>query len=357
MSDDESRDSRGDGSIKNGSDRDDVCRDFLRNVCRRGRRCKYRHPETNNDSEDTGRKQEIEFCHDFQNKECNRANCKFLHCTRKEEEFYRATGKLPEHIQEALSMGRSMPPVCKDFLKGFCRRKRRCKFRHVSVDEYNMEMGRRGELPDRREMGRFEDRFGFDAYEPEPKRRIYDGPFSPMERPLRGDVHHLLPNPMPVQHDFRLLEEENLILQRKVEELKKQVSELTATNEFLLDQNAQLRISKQTTMVPVSQIINPHTMTPSAGHIPQTISQLNSDLAATLPPQRIAPELTGHTPHSIASMAHVTLAQQGIAPVSMAGMSQNLCQTISMSAPSTPLVSYPIMTQSMRPVIPHSLDH
>ncbi|XP_013776996.1 zinc finger CCCH domain-containing protein 10-like [Limulus polyphemus] len=357
MSDDESRDSRGDNSCRNGIDCDDICRDFLRNVCRRGRRCKYKHPEAKNDSADAGRKQKIEFCHDFQNKECNRASCKFLHCTRKEEEFYHATGKLPEHIQEALSMGRSIPPLCKDFLKGFCRRKRRCKFRHVSIEEYNIEMGCQGEAPNRKEMDRYEEQFGFDIYEPEAKRRAFNGPFNSMEYTLRSDTHHLLPSPMSIHSNFRLLEEENVNLQRKVEELKQQVTELTATNEFLLDQNAQLRLSKQATMIPVSQVINPHTMSPSAGPIPQTISQFNSDLAATLPRQRIAPELTGPTPHNMTSIVHVTLAQQGMAPVTITGVSQNLCQTISISAPSTPLVSYPIMTQSLRPVIPHSLNH
>ena len=46
------------------------------------------------------------------------------------------------------------------------------------------------------------------------------------------------------------LDEENTMLRKKIEELKKQVSDLTATNEFLLDQNAQLRMGgKRTTNV------------------------------------------------------------------------------------------------------------
>lgn len=31
-------------------------------------------------------------------------------------------------------------PVCKDYLKGNCRRKSRCKFRHLNSREYDMEM-------------------------------------------------------------------------------------------------------------------------------------------------------------------------------------------------------------------------
>jgi len=43
------------------------------------------------------------------------------------------------------------------------------------------------------------------------------------------------------------LDEENTMLRKKIEELKKQVSDLTATNEFLLDQNAQLRMGGKRT--------------------------------------------------------------------------------------------------------------
>jgi len=31
-------------------------------------------------------------------------------------------------------------PVCRDFLKGECRRGGKCKFRHLSVREYEMEL-------------------------------------------------------------------------------------------------------------------------------------------------------------------------------------------------------------------------
>lgn len=43
------------------------------------------------------------------------------------------------------------------------------------------------------------------------------------------------------------LDEENTMLRKKVEELKKQVSDLTATNEFLLDQNAEIRMGAKRT--------------------------------------------------------------------------------------------------------------
>lgn len=43
--------------------------------------------------------------------------------------------------------------------------------------------------------------------------------------------------------DMDMLQHENMLLKSRVEELKKQVQELTTTNNFLLEQNAQLRLS------------------------------------------------------------------------------------------------------------------
>jgi len=46
----------------------------------------------------------------------------------------------------------------------------------------------------------------------------------------------------PVTKKYLFAQEENGLLRQRVLELEKKVSDLTATNEFLLDQNAQLRI-------------------------------------------------------------------------------------------------------------------
>jgi hypothetical protein len=43
--------------------------------------------------------------------------------------------------------------------------------------------------------------------------------------------------------DMDMVQHENMLLKSRVEELKKQVTELTTTNNFLLEQNAQLRLS------------------------------------------------------------------------------------------------------------------
>ena len=68
----------------------EMCRDYLRNVCKRGKKCKFFHPDGMPPKTTT----ELIFCHDFQNKECSRQRCKFIHCSREEEEHFRLTGEL-----------------------------------------------------------------------------------------------------------------------------------------------------------------------------------------------------------------------------------------------------------------------
>lgn len=137
----------------NGDTLDQVCRDFLRNVCRRGKKCKYLHPNES-EQESLGAavgagKKEYVFCHDYQNTQCTRLNCRFIHCTREEEHFFKLTGELPEHvlqdsIRKGITIDPSNPgnaPVCKDYLKGSCRRAGKCKFRHLTLREYEIELG------------------------------------------------------------------------------------------------------------------------------------------------------------------------------------------------------------------------
>lgn len=270
-----------------GLDAPNVCRDFLRKVCHRGSRCKFVHPE-GLDNDDARGTMEPVFCHDYQNSECLRPNCKFLHCTRQEEELFRTTGRLPPSaggVSEPPQVVGMIPPVCKDFLKGDCRRAGRCKFRHLGEEE------------------------------PEAKRRALDD-----------------------EMGYRVLQQENAILRRKVDDLKKQVADLMATNEFLLDQNAALRLSKQAPagtqplgVIPTAAALGP--VAPLGG---------TADLTST--PQSMTPMMPV-VPVSISSSLPASL-------------SQSLAQTIiTMSSPSAPLVSYPVMTQSLRPVIAHRMTH
>ena len=191
-----------------GSGQSDICRDFLRNVCKRGAHCRYWHPPPDVTVD-------VVFCHDFQNAGCRRADCRFVHCTREDEEVYRRTGQLPTSVSVTASRSYALTgggdvPICKDFLKGECRRGVKCKFEHVqegSSDELGIDTASTSSQKIRK------------------------------TEPADGDVE------LVTLADYRAVEEENRALRHDVDELRRTVSVLVATNEMLLEQNAKYRSS------------------------------------------------------------------------------------------------------------------
>merc|ERR1712018_924281 len=134
-------------------------------------------------------------------------------------------------------------PICKDFLKGDCRRGRLCRFRHLTPRQYDLEMS---------QCYNEYDGYGYDGgYNAAISGRMGYGSEPPPMKRRRGDFDPRAAGPMayssePPTHamaDMDMLQQENMLLKSRVEELKKQVQELTTTNNFLLEQNAQLRLS------------------------------------------------------------------------------------------------------------------
>lgn len=218
---------------------DDICRDFLRNVCTRGKRCKYRHPQ----EDEVGKIQKtVEFCHDFQNSQCRRSNCKFVHCTREEEEVYKQTGELPEIVQRRIASGIQPTsatgeiPVCKDFQKGECHRGSRCKYRHVD-EEYPLSRGLPRRVP---VYDRYSDRYEAlrrDPYYDLPPADIYG-----LKRRRYDDYDDRYISP---SEEWQQLKDENAVWRSKCQQLEKQITELKAKNEILMEQNAQLTLQRQ----------------------------------------------------------------------------------------------------------------
>ncbi|VEN52928.1 unnamed protein product [Callosobruchus maculatus] len=247
---------------------DNICRDFLRGICDR-KFCKYKH-QTDPKS--------LNFCHDYQNSMCPRPYCKFIHCTLDEVDEYKRTGQMSTQIlAEATRKNQlpGVPPVCKQFKKGMCRRNV-CKYRHITKEQEETEIlamiqtKQTAEINDNPaeiqldSLGAFGATNGgirrngvdFEEYKdnglPCPKRRF----LPPQEqdvlqyevnqsKPLfKGYYTGSPPSPILNRVDARtfMLEEENSLLHKEIAQLKKKVSDLTATNEFLLDQNAQLRM-------------------------------------------------------------------------------------------------------------------
>ena len=373
-------------------------------MCRRGNGCRYRHPDPT-EAEELGRKMEPIFCHDYQNRECRRPNCRFLHSTKQEEEIYRSSGKLPQHLLEKLNMNKSLEnlnknsidslPICKDYLKGDCRRgASRCKFRHISQSEYEVEqkvsINHNSHPTNHRNSilsSNIIDRSYEDLILPEPKRRAYDAtisfntshfPFATDHPPplsltalntaqlanefdfaaktssALASVSQTGPLTHQMYNNVRLLQDEINALRRRVEELNKQVADLKATNEFLLEQNAQLRINKSgpttaSQQTAPTQAPPPAPPPPPLG--PPPLTPISTELLAQQRPGDL-PVVSA----AIAASLNASLNAQGLPVSSMPPLSTNVISTS-----STPLVSYPIMTaaiQTLRPpTIPHSLNH
>ncbi|KAG9259418.1 zinc finger CCCH domain-containing protein 10 [Astyanax mexicanus] len=472
---------------------DGVCRDFLRNVCKRGKRCRFRHPDFNEVPDLGVQKNEFIFCHDHQNKECVRINCRFVHGSKEDEDYYKKTGELPLWLRWKVAAGlglspadlpqnRGEAPICRDYLKGECQRGNKCKFRHVRKDHEHeasrvgmggmigvagavsgmvntggggvggsggacggmsglvgggvgnlMGMGSPnlggcreqvlcsggggGSMGSCLAMGtasqRRYDRGACSVYDPLFENGLFDA--GSLEAPVDHTTLQLkrrrleglrLADGASGGHyelgvqatmttrplEYRLLEEENALLRKRVEELKKQVSNLIATNEVLLEQNAQFRsqpkvMTLSSTPAPAEQSLAPpvgsvssynhgiaqtHTTLSSAGLQPRPVTQ--QDLVApagapTAPPANAAPP-TAPPPHLNPEIAPLsaalaqTIAQGMAPPVSMAPVAVSVAPVaVSMAQPmpgitishaTTPMVSYPIASQSMRiTTLPH----
>ncbi|XP_063808698.1 zinc finger CCCH domain-containing protein 10 [Pseudophryne corroboree] len=400
----------GSGSEEAASTVDYVCRDYLRNVCKRGKRCRFKHPESNDVSDLGVQKNEFVFCHDFQNKECSRINCRFIHGTKDDEEHYKKSGELPARLRHRVAVGLGLSPtdlackdetpICRDFLKGDCQRGDRCKFRHLQRDydyqyEYPGDM-RGGTMSAGMSTGgmgaaaaRGYEPYG--AYDGGSETDYYSSPYyrygerfdDPVMKRRRVGYDGYY-NASPVE--YRMLEEENVMLRKRVEDLKKQVSVLAATNEVLLDQNAQFRsqakvvtLSTLSTTAPTSEqavgpvsnynhgIAQTHTTLSSQALQSRQVTQqdLVGSAGAPAPSQtNAAPQLNPEITPLSAALAQTIAQGMAPAPVSMAPVAVSVAPVavsmaqplpgITMSHATTPMVTYPIASQSMRiTTMPH----
>ncbi|XP_040197026.1 zinc finger CCCH domain-containing protein 10 [Rana temporaria] len=419
--------SSGSGSDEAASTVDFVCRDFLRNVCKRGKRCRFKHPDSNDVSDLGVQKNEFIFCHDFQNKECVRINCRFIHGTKDDEEHYKKSGELPSRLRNKVAAGLGLSPtdiankdeipICRDFLKGDCQRGEKCKFQHFRSMQRDYDY--QFEYSSNRQSGVMATSAATGSFSTPASRAFehcgsYDGLSEPaylsssyyryrdrfddpvMKRRRVGyDGYY---NVSPVE--YSMLEEENVMLRRRVEELKKQVSVLAATNEVLLDQNAQFRsqakvvtLSTLSTTAPTSEqavgtVTNyNHGLTPNQGNVtnynhgiaqthttlssqamqPRAVTQqeLVASTGAPAPAQtNAAPQLNPEITPLSAALAQTIAQGMAPPPVSMASVAVSVAPVavsmaqplpgITMSQCTTPMVSYPIASQSMRiTAMPH----
>ncbi|XP_069509868.1 zinc finger CCCH domain-containing protein 10-like isoform X2 [Ambystoma mexicanum] len=314
------------GSDEAGDHTDDVCRDFLRNVCKRGLRCRFRHPETS--VPDPGvSKNEFIFCHDFQNKECGRLNCKFIHGNRQDEEYYKKSGELPPHLHQkvAANLGllptelpnsKEEVPICRDFLKGGCSRGAKCKFRHIQRDyefksEYNFQIEAKIQGIDTTALiqSTIPAVSRYDPYvNPYLSAPLQDLGNMLKKRRVEGTQMEMCDYSMtPLLHtqEHRQLEEEAILLRIRVEELKKQASVLQATNEVLLVQNAQFR-QHQAKLIALTSVAPASEMSPLVTNYNHGLAQMHTTLSS----HALQPHLISQH-NRLASSSVQTVAQVG----------------------------------------------
>lgn len=227
------------------------------------------------------------FCHDFQNTICTRINCKFVHRSRQDEDYYKVTGELPKLIPEITPKGSHAAtdnfcegdvPLCKDFLKRECQRGKRCKFLHLSESRVQQSRMEEYDIPDAKR--RHHEDFDQIEYGLRFGERVIASP-SPVQCSHCKSMININPKSHSIcvhmngsnQLDLCVLREENLLLRKKVEDLKKQVGDLLATNDFLLEQNAHFRIQgKFSTSTSVATVSLPTVTLASSVTVPVTTS-------------------------------------------------------------------------------------
>lgn len=122
----------------------DTCLDFLRNQCIRGASCQYKHVQKIEDGSERVCLSRSIFCHDYQEGECMRPNCKMLHTSRQDEQYFLQNGTLPDYLRGGSgggtgttnpSMSKLVANVCRDYVKNQCTRGNQCRFYHPPAHE------------------------------------------------------------------------------------------------------------------------------------------------------------------------------------------------------------------------------
>ncbi|XP_071803795.1 zinc finger CCCH domain-containing protein 10-like isoform X1 [Asterias amurensis] len=352
---------------------DDVCRDFLRNVCNRGKSCKFKHPEDAEGSESRGggnSHQRYAFCHDFQNRECVRGNCRFLHCSRAEEDYYKETGKLPPHLEDKVSRGYGVGgeelrsgnddvPVCRDYQKGECNRGSKCKFRHMSRGDVDYE--------DRRRMRAFYDPYGDFEFDRIRRRPPFESRFGYLdfETGRSADDHYgarsaIRERMRSASRDTRDLEDENQVLLRKVEAMRKQISDLTAANEVLLEQNARLRASKVENTTNAILQAETHLVRSTATGVPLlsqgSVAVIQKNAGSQGASGVTAINLIGQQEGGLGDRSQTTLIAPDMQTIPVSVSLQQEFQPVSISSVMTTQPSLPLPTSILTyPIVSHNI--
>lgn len=307
----------------------DICRDFLRNVCRRGSHCKFKHPEKK--LEQVARIGKI-FCHDYINRSvCNRENCRYIHATRQEEQIWKNGGPLPDFLYEEARRKGLEPdllgekPICKDFLKNMCARGNKCKFSHAEKPEFDSEERSELMMPSTDEIlrnvkrKRIEDHYN--ELEAAMTRRSMSN-LGIVDDYGRNDVIPSRSNPVFLDAtEVNAYEQEISILKRRLNEEMRRNDDLKAVNEYLSQENAQFRLGErvsQTRIAPATQNVQHQQLL--INHQPASMVQVPSHSMVSVPVVAAAGQTVPSNALPAASVCAIgSIPNSIIVPASMQG--------------------------------------
>lgn len=331
----------------------------------------------------------VVFCHDFQNNKCPRINCKFLHYTIDEEEHYRKYGEFLIHQGSTNGGDNNDFSNSKNLINGVG-----CKnYSDSSGADYSSEysgfFNNSNSSNGNRTLPSLLDSELFNN--PCQQQRMEachchnDRGFSNGTNSFRNNLKRMnnsqdreflqqAPNFKRSREDelmtvLRRFEEEHLMLKRRVEANELKIAELRASNEYLMTQNAQLRIST----VQVSRVVNPVTVTQTQSQQSTPVKVINATMAPivsmatptqtiiTTPPNasginynnnniNVGQPIAIHTTTNASQQQILGTSQITLAPAPI-GLSINTSQALqaAISNATQPIISYPIMTHSILP--------
>lgn len=146
------------------------------------------------------------------------------------------------------------------------------------------------------------------------------------------------------------------MLRQRLSELTKKNSDLQATNEFLLEQNARLRINDKgtpsLTAVTVPAVTITNTGTLPQGQVNMQQPQVLRTVAASVATVPVSLAAVTATPVSLAA---VSVAPMQIPPVGTMAHNDGTTLTATIQQETPQLVSYPILNRST--IIQSTLQH
>jgi hypothetical protein len=134
--------------------------------------------------------------------------------------------------------------------------------------------------------------------------------------------------------ELELLRQENLFLNQRLEELKKQVHDLSTTNEFLLEQNAQLRVKAATSAAVAAASLSQQLTVPAASVVSMSVQQQPTVSMSLQQPTLSCLSATGDP---IRMSAVATMQQQPTATITMATLDAGCTPAATVSLPVQPV--------------------